>query len=103
LARWMRSLRAERGIRPDATIRRARIVAAVAPAWNFEARVPVARARLNAIAAMSVHAPFAENASEGAPRGRHGSLRSRPTPARLAPGPLTPILALNYSAVRCPR
>src|SRR5665648_433939 len=63
--RWMRSLRAERAMRPGTVMSWARIVAVVALAWNFEARVPVARVRLNAIAARTVHALSAANDADG--------------------------------------
>ena len=48
-------------MRPGTVMSLARIVAVVALAWNFEARVPEARVRLNAIAARTVHALFAAN------------------------------------------
>ena len=63
--RWMLILRAERAMRPGTVMSWARIVAVVAFAWNFEARVPVARVRLNAIAARTVRALFAANDASG--------------------------------------
>ena len=47
-----------------------RIVAVVALAWKTEAMVPAARVRLNAIAAMTSHAPSAANWPEGKWAGR---------------------------------
>ena len=61
----MRILRAVRAIRAGTVMSWARIVAVVALAWNFEARVPVARVRLNAIAARTIQALVAANEPDG--------------------------------------
>jgi len=57
--------------RPEVAMRAAmliscvRSVAVVALAWTVEARLPVARVRLNAIAARTSHAELAANDAEG--------------------------------------
>jgi hypothetical protein len=52
--------RAERVTRAATLIRWARIVAVTALAWNRSARTPVARVRLNAMAASTSQVEFAE-------------------------------------------
>src|SRR4051812_34229501 len=59
--RCRRSLRAEWASRAGTAISWVRMVAVVAFAWKTEARAPVARVRLNAIAASTSQAEFAAN------------------------------------------
>lgn len=63
--RCSRSLRAERASRAGTLMSWARMVPVVARAWNAEARQPVARVRLNAIAASTSQAELAWNNAEG--------------------------------------
>ncbi len=61
MGRWSRSWRAERASRAGTLMSWARMVPVVARAWNAEARQPLARVRLNAIAASTSQAELAVN------------------------------------------
>ena len=65
MGRWMTSCLLDLARRPGTAISCLRIVAVVALAWKTDAMAPVARVRLNAIAANTSQAELAEEDPDG--------------------------------------